>query len=94
MCQECARALQVTVRKMGSLVSTAPVQQDEVSEETSSPLLLFFSHQVLSNSLPWTAAGHASLSLTISQSLPKFESTGSVVPSNHHILCRPFTPQE
>ena len=51
MYQECARASQVTVRKMGSLVSTAPVLQDEVSEETFSPLLLLFSHQVLSDSL-------------------------------------------
>ena len=35
--------------------------------------LLLFSHQVLSNSeTPWTAACQASLSLTISRSLPKF----------------------
>ena len=33
---------------------------------------------------PWTAA---SLSLTISQSLPKFMSTELVMPSNHLILC-------
>ena len=36
---------------------------------------------------PWTAACQASLSLTISQSLPKFMSTESVMSSNHLILC-------
>ena len=37
----------------------------------------------------WTAAHQASLSLTISQSLPKFMSIESVMPSNHLILCCP-----
>ena len=36
---------------------------------------------------PWTAAGQASLSLTISWSLPKFMSIESVMPSNHLIIC-------
>ena len=36
---------------------------------------------------PWTAAGQASLSLTISQSLPKFILIASVMPSSHLILC-------
>ena len=36
---------------------------------------------------PWTAAHQASLSFTISQSLLKFMSIGSVMPSNHLILC-------
>ena len=39
---------------------------------------------------PWTAARQASLSLTISQSLPKFMSIESVMPSNHVILCCPL----
>ena len=39
---------------------------------------------------PWTAACQASLCFTSSQSLPKFMSTGSVMPSNHLILCHPF----
>ena len=39
---------------------------------------------------PWTAAGQASLSFTISQSLLKFMSIESVMPSNHLILCRPL----
>ena len=36
---------------------------------------------------PWTAAHQASLSFTISQSLPKLMSIESVMPSNHLILC-------
>ena len=38
----------------------------------------------------WTAARQASLSITSSQSLLKLMSIGSVMPSNHLILCRPF----
>ena len=36
---------------------------------------------------PWTAAPQASLSFAISQSLLKFMSTESMMPSNHLILC-------
>ena len=39
---------------------------------------------------PWTAACQASLSPTISQSLPKFLSIASVMPANHLILCGPL----
>ena len=39
---------------------------------------------------PWTAACQASLSITNSQSLPKFMSIESVMPSNHLILCHPL----
>ena len=39
---------------------------------------------------PWTAAHQASLSFTASQSLLKFMSIESVMPSNHLILCRPL----
>ena len=39
---------------------------------------------------PWTAARQASLSITNSQSLLKLMSIGSVMPSNHLILCRPL----
>ena len=42
---------------------------------------------------PWTAAHQAFLSITNSQSSPKFMSTESVMPSNHLILCcRLFLP--
>ena len=40
---------------------------------------------------PWTAAGQASLSFTISLSLLKLMSIESVVPSNHLILSCPFS---
>ena len=40
---------------------------------------------------PWTAAHQASLSLTISQSVLKFTSIESVMPSNHLILCCLFS---
>ena len=39
---------------------------------------------------PWTAACQASLSITNSQSLLKFMSIESVMPSNHLILSRPL----
>ena len=48
---------------------------------------MFFSHPVMSGFVtPWAAACQASLSLAISQSLPKFISIASVMPSNHLIL--------
>ena len=40
---------------------------------------------------PWTAPCQASLSSTISQSLLKFMSIELVMPSNHLILCHPFS---
>ena len=40
--------------------------------------------------IPWTAACHASLSITNSQSLLKFMSVVLVMPSNHLILCHPL----
>ena len=40
---------------------------------------------------PWTAAHQASLSITNSQSLLKLMSIKSVMPSNHLILCDPFS---
>ena len=46
--------------------------------------------QVLLFATPWTAACQASLSSVISQSLLKFISIESVMPSNHLILCCPL----
>ena len=40
---------------------------------------------------PWTAARHASLSITNSQSLLKLMSIMSVMPSNHLILSHPLS---
>ena len=54
-------------------------------------LLFLLSHKVMSNSASlWTAACQNSLSLTISQSLPKFMSIESRLSSNHFILCHPL----
>ena len=58
-------------------------------------MLLLFSSQVMSDSLQphgphASPACQASLSLTISCSLPKFMSNELVMPSNHLILCRPL----
>ena len=39
---------------------------------------------------PWTAARQASLSITISRSLPKLMSVELVMPSSHLIHCHPF----
>ena len=57
-------------------------------------LLLFFSHSVMSNSVTqWTVAHQASLSFTNSQSLLKFMSIESVMPSSfsscHTLLLLP-----
>ena len=49
-----------------------------------------FSHSVRLFVTPWTAAHQASLSITNSQSLLKFMSIESVMPSNHLILCHPL----
>ena len=40
--------------------------------------------------IPWTAAHQAPLSFSVSQSLLKFTSVESVMPSNYLILCHPF----
>ena len=54
-------------------------------------LLLLFSHPVASDSVTsWTATPQFSLPLTISQSLPKFMSIASVMPSSHLILWCPL----
>ena len=39
---------------------------------------------------PWTAPHQAFFSLTISRSLPKLIPIGSMMPSNHLILCQPL----
>ena len=51
-----------------------------------------FSRSVVSDSVtPWTAVCQASLSITNSWSLLKLMSIKSVMPSNHLILCSPFS---
>ena len=57
-------------------------------------VLHFSSVELLSHvqffATPWTAVSQASISITNSQSLLKFMSIESVMPSNHLILCRPL----
>ena len=57
------------------------------------PLVLFSSvtQSCLTLCDPWTAACQASLSITNSRSLFKLTSIEFVLPSNHLILCRPFS---
>ena len=47
-------------------------------------------NRVLLSATPWTAARQASLSFTISRSLPKFMSIALVMPSSHLILWWPL----
>ena len=54
----------------------------QVVVQSISPVQLFVT--------PWTAACQASLSITNSQSLFRFMSTESLMPSNHLVLCRPL----
>ena len=51
---------------------------------------MLFSCQVVFSSWQHHGLRQASLSLTISGSLPKFMPVESVMPSNHLILCRPL----
>ena len=54
-------------------------------------LMLPLSRSVVSDSVtPWTAAHQVFLSLTISQSLPKFVSIALMMPASHLILWRPL----
>ena len=54
-------------------------------------LLLLFSHSVVSDSVtPGNAACQAFLSFIMFQSLLKFKSIESMIPSNHLISCRPL----
>ena len=50
---------------------------------------MLFSHSVMPN--PMDATHQASLSFTISQSLLELMSIESMMPSNHLILCCPFS---
>ena len=72
--------------------------ENEINHENiqliSKPVYQFSSVQLLSCvqlfATPWIAARQASLSITNSQSLLKLMSIELVMPSSHHILCRPL----
>ena len=73
-----------------SIREDSPLRKGPSADDDAQNLLLF-SRPVVSASLcPRTAAHQASLSLITSQSLPKFMSIESVMPSNYLILCRPL----
>ena len=59
---------------------------------TTSLFLFSFAQSCMYNLLrsPWTATHQASLSFTMFWSLRKLKSIGSVMPSNHLILCHPL----
>ena len=68
------------------IMATGPITSCKIDGETvqvTSCLELFVT--------PWTAAHQASLSITNSQSLLRLMSIESVMPSNHLILCCPFS---
>ena len=84
------RASSIYLMLLGQSVSTgsdAPYPVGANIPVVSGEMLLLFSHSVvLDSAAPWTAAYQAPLSFTISQSLLRFMSIESVMPSNHLIL--------
>ena len=64
--------------------------QNRKKNSTKCIKLLLFSCQVLSDSDFTDSAPQTSLSLTISQNLPKLVPIELVMPSNHLILCHPL----
>ena len=79
---------------LGNLMSEGPGGLQSMGVTKSQTWLgssVQFSRSVVSDSAtPWTAACQASLSITHSRSLLKLMSIGSVMPSNHLILCHPL----
>ena len=70
-------------------ISLSPSLHLLISDISSTFMLGHFSHIRLF-ATPWTAAHKASLGLNMSQSLPKFMSIASLMPSNHLILWHPL----
>ena len=71
-------------------ISLSPSLHLLISDISSTFMLGHFSHIRLF-ATPWSAAHKASLGLNMSQSLPKFMSIASLMPSNHLILWCPFS---
>ena len=67
----------------GLYIETMIMKEIEVVVQSLSHVRLFVT--------PWTAACQASLSFTISRSLLKLIYIELVMPSNHLILCHPFS---
>ena len=66
-----------------------PIIQSEVSQKEKVVFIVQPFSYVWLLATPWTAAGQASQSFTLSQSLLKLLSIESVMPFNHLVLCRP-----
>ena len=76
------------------MVATGEERREEIPKEFEIDMCTLSSVQSLSRvqlfATPWTAACHASLSITNSQSLLKLMFIKLVMPSNHLILCHPL----
>ena len=79
---------------MAPVINTIFKGKRQAVQQKMSFLCGFFSFLLLNHThlfvTPWTAACQASLSITISRSLPKLTSIESVMPSSHLILCHPL----
>ena len=85
--QEKGRIELVCLRESQAWAGDMPEGQQQVSDSEWVTAVQSLSHvRLLAN--PRTAARQAPLSSTASQSLLKFTSTGSVMPSKHPVLCR------
>ena len=83
----------MTQKLLTALTTNRSIQTQRIGRNvlfTSFISVQFSRSSYLTLSDPWTAACQASLSITNSQSLLKFVSIESVMPSNHLILCRPL----
>ena len=91
--------LQITLFNIDSASSLLPLNFFffQILHRTNYPLLSLIFVFIQSPShvwlfmTPWTATCQASLSLTISQSLPKIMSIALVIPSSHFILWHPIS---
>ena len=83
-----------TSQVRGSLAGNTELLKSKYTRMLSLALHMISSVQSLSRVwlfvTPWTEACQTSLSITNSQSLLKFMSTGLVMPSNRLILCHPL----
>ena len=81
----------LTAMRLQLLPTQSPKEVQDVRTQDQSSLVQTISHVWLFVT-PWTAARHASLSITNSWGLLKYVSVESVMPSNYPILCCPLSP--
>ena len=96
-CQDAAHrtdvnGLGVALELQHDFWSPIPVNGHILYQEPCVVSSVQFSHSIVSDStVSWTTACQASLSITNSWSLFKLMSIELVMPSNHLILCHPFS---